>query len=89
MGARRRAQVGYRYGRMCLRIEAAGRRIAIRVAAALAAGLIVGWVLAWAILPHLRHETYAECILAHMPGSGSRAAAAWIRDACLQSTGER
>lgn len=84
MASKRRAQVGYRYGRMCLRMEMRGRQFAVRVATTFTAGIAVGVLLAWLVLPHWRHQTYSECILSHMPSSGTRVGAMSIREACEQ-----
>jgi hypothetical protein len=82
MPTRRRALIGYRYGRMCLRAEAAGKRMAIRLTLILAAGMALGIGAALAWQHYAKPQSIADCILDHVRGSGSREATFLIRDAC-------
>lgn len=81
MAVKRRALIGYRYGRMCMRAQAAGRRAAGWLAGVFLTGVLVGAGVAL-VASQTSPHAYANCLLEHADAGASRDATFQITRAC-------
>jgi hypothetical protein len=74
--------VGYRYGRMCMRIEASGKRVAAWSIGVLLVGVAAGSCGTWFAVGRHSGHAYDHCVLDHMRSGMSRAAALQVVQSC-------